>query len=177
MGLLDDAIREHLDLKRRAGGDPGAVSRQEREVFGSDTDEDAAEREAADPQAGGDEETGAEASSPDASAGETVADSPDASDVETVADAPGPAAEPGPAPEVEDEDDSAQETRQFTADEVKDAVRARPREPQQRPAEPEPASPEEVVHDELEDTPDFLQETPDHDRLWFEQKPPRDFDF
>jgi len=31
--------------------------------------------------------------------------------------------------------------------------------------------------DVLEDTPDFLQETPEHDRLWFEQKPPRDFDF
>jgi hypothetical protein len=31
--------------------------------------------------------------------------------------------------------------------------------------------------DELEDTPDFLQETPEHDRLWFEQKPPKDFDF
>ncbi|MEA2310264.1 MAG: hypothetical protein QOE28_232, partial [Solirubrobacteraceae bacterium] len=26
-------------------------------------------------------------------------------------------------------------------------------------------------------TPDFLQETPEHDRLWFEQKPPRDFDW
>ena len=31
--------------------------------------------------------------------------------------------------------------------------------------------------DVLEDTPDFLQQTPEHDRLWFEQKPPRDFDF
>ena len=31
--------------------------------------------------------------------------------------------------------------------------------------------------DLLEDTPDFLKETPEHDRLWFEQKPPRDFDF
>jgi hypothetical protein len=29
----------------------------------------------------------------------------------------------------------------------------------------------------LEETPEFLEETPDHDRLWFEQKPPRDFDF
>ena len=28
----------------------------------------------------------------------------------------------------------------------------------------------------LEETPEFLQETPEHDRLWFEQKPPRDFD-
>ena len=31
--------------------------------------------------------------------------------------------------------------------------------------------------DVLEETPDFLQETPEHDRLWFEQKPPRDFDW
>ena len=31
--------------------------------------------------------------------------------------------------------------------------------------------------DELEETPQFLEETPDHDRLWFEQRPPRDFDF
>jgi hypothetical protein len=31
--------------------------------------------------------------------------------------------------------------------------------------------------DVLEETPDFLQDTPDHDRLWFEQRPPRDFDF
>jgi hypothetical protein len=30
--------------------------------------------------------------------------------------------------------------------------------------------------DVLEETPEFLQDTPDHDRLWFEQKPPRDFD-
>ena len=36
---------------------------------------------------------------------------------------------------------------------------------------------EDGDNDVLEDTPDFLQETPEHDRLWFEQKPPRDFDF
>ena len=29
----------------------------------------------------------------------------------------------------------------------------------------------------LEETPEFLQDTPDHDRLWFEQRPPKDFDF
>jgi hypothetical protein len=28
----------------------------------------------------------------------------------------------------------------------------------------------------LEETPEFLEETPEHDRLWFEQKPPKDFD-
>jgi hypothetical protein len=31
--------------------------------------------------------------------------------------------------------------------------------------------------DPLEGTPDFLEETPEHDRLWFEQKQPKDFDF
>jgi hypothetical protein len=39
-------------------------------------------------------------------------------------------------------------------------------------------SPEELSADDvLEETPDFLQDTPEHDRLWFEQKPPKDFDF
>ena len=42
-----------------------------------------------------------------------------------------------------------------------------------RPDDEEPAQGEDV----LEETPEFLQETPEHDRLWFEQKPPRDFDF
>ena len=31
--------------------------------------------------------------------------------------------------------------------------------------------------DVLEETPEFLQDTPEHDRLWFEQRPPKDFDF
>src|SRR3954471_4371713 len=34
MGLLDDAIREHLELKRRHGADPGDVARQESEALG-----------------------------------------------------------------------------------------------------------------------------------------------
>ena len=35
MGTLDDAIREHLDLKRRAGAAPEEVSRLENEAFGA----------------------------------------------------------------------------------------------------------------------------------------------
>jgi hypothetical protein len=47
---------------------------------------------------------------------------------------------------------------------------------------PEPvaeAEPETPQHDEdvLEETPDFLEESPEDDQLWFEQKPPKDFDF
>ncbi len=34
MGLLDDAIREHLELKRLGGADPSEVIRQEREALG-----------------------------------------------------------------------------------------------------------------------------------------------
>jgi hypothetical protein len=41
------------------------------------------------------------------------------------------------------------------------------------PPDAEPPPSEDV----LEETPEFLQETPEHDRLWFEQRPPRDFDF
>jgi hypothetical protein len=42
--------------------------------------------------------------------------------------------------------------------------------------EPEPAAPR--GHDDvLDETPDFLEEAPEDDQLWFEQKPPKDFDF
>ena len=34
MGLLDDAIREHLDLKRRRGADPAEIERAERDALG-----------------------------------------------------------------------------------------------------------------------------------------------
>jgi hypothetical protein len=51
-----------------------------------------------------------------------------------------------------------------------------PEESLAAPSQPAEA-PAEEGEDVLEETPDFLQETPEHDRLWFEQKPPRDFDF
>jgi hypothetical protein len=53
-------------------------------------------------------------------------------------------------------------------------------EPEQaEESEPEPAEPTPPRADEdvLEETPDFLEETPEDDQLWFEQKPPKDFDF
>jgi hypothetical protein len=36
---------------------------------------------------------------------------------------------------------------------------------------------DEEAEDLLEDTPDFLEDAPEDDQLWFEQKPPKDFDF
>ena len=41
------------------------------------------------------------------------------------------------------------------------------------PAPPAAAKDEDV----LENTPDFLEDAPEDDDLWFEQKPPKDFDF
>jgi hypothetical protein len=58
--------------------------------------------------------------------------------------------------------------------------------PESQPAGEEPDSGEEDAEgsgeffdqdDVLEATPDFLEETPEHDELWFEQKEPKDFDF
>jgi hypothetical protein len=43
--------------------------------------------------------------------------------------------------------------------------------------EDEDAEPESGHEDVLEDTPDFLEDAPEDDELWFEQRPPKDFDF
>jgi hypothetical protein len=173
MGLLDDAIREHLELKRKHGANPDEVERQEREALGAarpqgefagpGEDEPVAAEgaeepvaEAADPVDAGDErepvDAGDEREPFDVEALETIEEEPQAPE-------PGePAAAPG-----YDEDPWLEEERdEVPADEALD----RPREPG-----------EEQGEDVLEDTPDFLQETPEHDRLWFEQKPPRDFDW
>ncbi len=45
MGLLDEAIREHLALKRLGGADPGQVARKEHEAFGAAHDEQAPDDE------------------------------------------------------------------------------------------------------------------------------------
>ncbi len=151
MGLLDDAIREHLELKRSSGADPGYVARLEREAFGA---AQAAE---------------SDAQPVDDPAPVIVPEKPAAPAAELVDDG-----EPGDALA---RDEPEQATRQFTAVELEGAADKAPPEAQIRPddAPAEPA--DEAIHDELEETPEFLQETPDHDRLWFEQKPPRDFDF
>ena len=144
MGLLDDAIREHLELKRRRGADAEEVTRQEQEALGA-------------PQRA--EFAGA---APAATA------EPDAVEDAPVEDAPAPDLEPEPVPEREPEPDIPldQATVEYTPP---------PPEEAEELEEP-PAPPQDGEEDVLEETPDFLQETPEHDRLWFEQKPPRDFD-
>jgi hypothetical protein len=145
MGLLDDAIREHLELKRRRGADAEEVTRQEQEALGA-------------PQRA--EFAGAV---PAAAAPDALEDAP-------VEDAPAPEPEPEPVrePQREPERDIPldQATVEYTPPPLKEAEEL----------EQPPAPPKDGEEDVLEETPDFLQETPEHDRLWFEQKPPRDFD-
>jgi hypothetical protein len=202
MGLLDDAIKEHLELKRRHGADPGEVARLEHEALGP------ARR---DPAPAAVEEPVAAEPEPESPAADDPYLEDDADEVTAEERLEAPrrhlerepepepraAAEPEPEPEPEPPAhepaaEVEQPTRQFSLAEM-EAATERPRapaEPEPRD-EPEPGDEPEAPHaedvvpaddepegeDVLEETPEFLQETPEHDRLWFEQKPPRDFDF
>ncbi len=95
----------------------------------------------------------------------------------------------GPAPDDDaeyDDEDDAFWNEQRLSDELDQALDAPLREPEPDVAdEPEPdEEPEPPAakgprseDDVLEETPDFLEEKPEDDQLWFEQKPPKDFDF
>jgi hypothetical protein len=215
MGLLDDAIREHLDLKRRRGADPTEVERAEREALGP--------VRRAPESAPGDDEVAHE---PVAFESEVSEVGPEAELVpEAYEDAPaaGIAAPPLREPAFDQESDSwSYEDVQSEAEVAPPPpppARAEPplADPDDDPfAEPPAAPPQAPPHqagttggetveydveaaldaepphehagstepakgpdgeDVLEETPEFLQDTPDHDRLWFEQRPPKDFDF
>ncbi len=277
MGLLEDAIREHLELKRRHGANADEVARAERDALGPPGRptplEDAAAAHAAETTRSATEapepfdldedEIDERAAFADdeleepAAVAETELDEPVAvaDDELFEADEPARLYEPEPledeselfaeeeppletlpgeqpAPEYELETETETETEAEAEAEVgfaepeagvppvppeaapdaptriaaAPALEAEP-SPEEMPTEPpggavaasafdfppaepaEPAEPlegeeppreaegEEKGEDVLEETPDFLQETPEHDRLWFEQKPPRDFDF
>jgi len=177
MGLLDDAIREHLDLKRRHGADPAELERAEQEALGPVRRGPEEPNELPlEPAAVGEDEP------------EHLRDEELAWDEPPRRDAGGDlpfSGEPGSSneesvhlPEVgHDEDEEQTPTEEH-----------QPATPQSHPTErpgeetaeynvdlEEPS--EKPREDVLEETPEFLQDTPDHDRLWFEQRPPRDFDF
>ncbi len=145
MGLLDDAIREHLELKRKHGADPDDLARQEREALGPGMRNEFAQTE----------------SEPEAE--ESVAAAPEAAGPVTEEPAPPLNEEPPPPPA---QPEPGYEEDPWLADE-RDEV------PADEALQAKPTGDEDV----LEETPDFLQETPEHERLWFEQKPPRDFDW
>jgi hypothetical protein len=225
MGLLDDAIKEHLELKRKHGAPEEEVQRQQEEALGPVRREAAQQPESV--------EAEAEASAPDSEATvaeeDVVAETPAPDAGEQLFDGEaGPAEEPAPGEELEPAEQPAAEEPAFEEPPVAEEAPApdvsaadepvpdpeapepvagpgdtpprgvEPVEDEPRSADPgatveyDPFADEELEEDDepaaadgegegegdvLEDTPDFLQETPEHDRLWFEQKPPRDFDF
>ena len=269
MGLLDDAIREHLDLKRRRGADPTEIERAERDALGPvrrdpmgsdeadlehpalpddglvyedevvhdhDFDEPhglqeppqfdappAAEPPPMSPSEPAEYTLGQETEvwdefEPDAPG---LVDSPHGSHAPLPAD-PLPVEEELPtfAEPLEDEPIAQAPPEPYAAPPpqveplppVEPSPPVEPREPEPPPVdphatqqytveptappepEPRPVEPHEDVlasdtaeydleleeiesEDVLEETPEFLQDTPDHDRLWFEQRPPKDFDF
>jgi hypothetical protein len=218
MGMLDDAIRQHLELKRRRGADPAEIERAEREALGP------VRRLPQDPDQAANDETAASLG-PDAGLGrgqsqadaelygdeEDWDDDPFEDEAEAFAEEPElfedeePFAEPG---REQDDPDLGAPTQVLQREPLEpeppepERARSEEREPPAPPAVPpphpagpggdEPGRPPEDTaeydvgeanrepgeqEDVLEETPEFLQDTPDHDRLWFEQRPPRDFDF
>lgn len=177
MGLLDDAIREHLELKRRRGADPGEVAREQREAL--DTIDGQAPAE--------DTGTVQDASGPPAVSGAPLVDRPaDAQPEPTAAGDVSPGvgpAEPVKAATPAEPAGGAGETAELDMSSVlgEDAEPADAGESLEweMPADAaaRDVAAEEPDEDVLEETPDFLRDTPEQDRLWFEQRPPRDFDF
>jgi hypothetical protein len=215
MGLLDEAIKEHLELKRRRGADAGEVAREEAEALGPVRRDRAPEpepEEAADhgavagrAEAAEPEHHGAVRAPEDGAEAEHhgVFHEPHEDDAPPHGDPVGEEAyghhehpvdyEPEPEPEPEATPPHGdpllhQPTREFAADEVSEALGhdagppadlVPPTAPSGEAADGDPdvVPADDEGEDVLEETPEFLQETPEHDRLWFEQKPPKDFDF
>jgi hypothetical protein len=241
MSILDDAIREHLELKRAHGADATELKKLEDEAFGPP-----ARPDEPDPLAEAPTEflatEGAEGE-PSGRRVPNIADLQEAPELpKEDADAPEepvPEAQPEPEPshstgereaiaeqptemfDVEadiengktssppDEEPAAEEeeddffSEQRLSDELNQALEAPITDEPAAPTTDEhavPATDEDVEDDEdddeeyededepppaagdehedvLEDTPDFLEDTPEDDDLWFEQRPPKDFDF
>jgi len=195
MGMLDDAIREHLELKRLRGADPGEVAREEhdalgpvhREAGGAAPELAAKAAPAGDGRSELDEQDAAESGPFVYEAAESQSD-PDVAHVgqetaeinmdtelggETMAMPPAPASGGRNAPvghPAHTQQPSSEDSLEWEmlGDRAEDAA-------VEGPASKEAS--EEPVEDVLEETPDFLRETPEQERLWFEQRPPRDFDF
>lgn len=189
MGLLDDAIREHLELKRLGGADPGEVAREEQDALGP-VPRDGGRGESV--------EAPAEIEAPSDAGGSFFADPQ-----------PSAAVDSSPSQETVEINMEAELSGASELDSDRLPPRSERAAPVAHPAHaqgpgedslewevpgepnPDPSSSgdgdhpslagddedEEHVEDVLEETPDFLRDTPEQDRLWFEQRPPRDFDF
>ena len=200
MGILDEAIREHLELKRRSGAADSELKRMEDEAFGPPSRPGA-------PDFPEPEEASAHAGN-GAATETTVMEAPSAPEAPI---APTPEAPPEPQePEPQedgDEDEGAGELGDEVVpiesletvehpfpDEITEPEHSEPDhepehlepetdappaidEPESPPHEDEEEPDEGEGDDVLADTPEFLKDAPEDDELWFEQGEPKDFDF
>jgi hypothetical protein len=193
MGLLDDAIREHLELKRLRGVDPGAVAREEQDALGpvprrgdaayeDETDSGPGATHADETLSASDVPLTTDSADSGSVGQETVeinmeaelaseggSDLPPMADRDTRAR---PVAHPAMARAISDE--SLEWEVPDQVDEPAEHIKSDDEQIQDAGEDLDQAEP---VEDVLEETPDFLRETPEQERLWFEQRPPRDFDF
>ena len=197
MGVLDDAIKQHLELKRRRGADAGEIKREEDEALGGPvrtlrSGSDQAVADHPDEAAPADL---AEAEAPDEPVSDSTAHQPtEAFNPAEVAEALGQMPDEAIGEQAEEPEAEAKpEPEQQPVAEPQHEAEPEPDPPEPdegpSPATEEPVAEEEAApadedsdedapaDDELEETPEFLEDAPEHDKLWFEQKPPKDFDF
>ena len=196
MGILDEAIREHLELKRRRGATESELRQLEDEAFGPPS-------RPGEPDFPGQGEPSEQSGNGIAREGAVAAPGEEAADHDL-----GPAAEPGAEEPVaaehqvlEEAEGRAEEAAPMEAEELPieslDTVEHPFPEEEAPPAEEPGAEPageqfegaeddrsarseserEGDEEDVLADTPEFLKDAPEDDELWFEQGEPKDFDF
>jgi hypothetical protein len=202
MGILDDAIRQHLELKRSHGATDSELQRMEDEAFGPPSrpgEPDFPEHEGAEAEqsvnGAAHEEPSPEAAPPTVVEAEPEQVSPVAEDHDPAEDQ---TALYDQTVEPQHEDIASEEHDRAPAEEP--AVAEAAEEPEEPPHDAAPEAPiesldtvehpmpDEEVGDEaaeepgegddvLADTPEFLKDAPEDDELWFEQGKPKDFDF
>lgn len=191
MGPLEDAIREHLELMRRRGADPAQIARAESEALSPATREveaPAAREDAGDLVSGTEPVLAPEPPVGDDDDSDVIVpfeDEPRVASAAAEVDEEAPLSVDQPTAHFDtlgDSDPGVEEAKEegLWDDEVLHAQDASVDGPESEPAADRRDDDQEerpAGDDVLEETPDFLAETPDHDKLWFEQTGPRDFDF
>jgi hypothetical protein len=193
MGLLDDAIREHLELKRLRGADPGAVAREEQDALGPVPRRGDAAYEGETEHRPGlatHEDEVLHTSDPLSTAGPDDSGSGDQETVEINMEAEFASEDDLDPPPVTDRNARNGPLHPASTRAIGDeSLELEALDEVEEPSEPaefdddrgtdagESIDKSEPVKDVLEEIPDFLRETPEQERLWLEQRPPRDFDF
>jgi hypothetical protein len=186
MGTLDDAIREHLELKRSQGASEEELGRAESEALGRGRPMVDLSPEKPPPEKAAEMPAKAAADEPTADHQPSMLEEAEVpavlDDAATEPDTPAEgtkaalAAEPAWSHALEELEPDEVLPEEVLDPDALPAVERMP--PSERLGD---VGDEDVPLDDgedvLEETPDFLEETPEHDRLWFEQKPPKDFDF